>query len=132
MITKTNYELVQIFQLFCGANDIRVQPPMMERFNESSDWTFEGLDLVKNPWKYPEDSKMTLAKGQVQSSVSRHMVDFMLNELNLTKVLEQLEGRYGIDELLWPMLQVTEELEIPGGFTRKCMENGISVNDITR
>uniref|UniRef100_A0A914C3N7 Uncharacterized protein n=1 Tax=Acrobeloides nanus TaxID=290746 RepID=A0A914C3N7_9BILA len=133
VITKTNYEVMQILQLFCGANDVRVQEPMMERFNESLDWTFEGLNLLKHPdkLKIPKIA-MTFAKGQAPNSLSRPMVDFMLNELNLTKILAQLEGRYGIDELLMPMLQATEELDVPGGFTRKCIERGIAVNDITR
>lgn len=131
ILTKTNYELTQIFRLFCGANDIRTSPPMMERFKENANWTFEALDLLNNPGDYIDGLGLTLAKGQAQSSLSRPFVDFILNELNLTNLMAQLEGEYGIDELLMPMLDVSEELKAPGGFTRSCLEKGIGVNDVT-
>uniref|UniRef100_A0A914DNM5 Uncharacterized protein n=1 Tax=Acrobeloides nanus TaxID=290746 RepID=A0A914DNM5_9BILA len=61
------------------------------------------------------------------------MVDFMLLELNLTTFMYQLEANpFGIDEIMVPTLQVTDELNVPGGFTHACLDKGIDVAHITR
>jgi hypothetical protein len=76
---------------------------------------------------------MNWAKGYVECSLSREMVDFMLLELNLTKFMYQLEANpFGIDEIMVPTLQVTDALNVPGGFTHACLDKGIDVAHITR
>jgi hypothetical protein len=61
------------------------------------------------------------------------MVDFMLLELNLTKFMQQLEAKsFAIDEIMIPTLQVTDALNVPGGFTHACIDRGVRVQHITR
>lgn len=76
--------------------------------------------------------KIVFGKGHSQNSLSRQAVDFMLNELNLTKFLNNLEGNYGIDEHFIASLQVSEALGLPGGFTDKCLKKDIDIGDVTR
>jgi ribosomal protein S19 len=77
--------------------------------------------------------EMDWGKGYIEVSLSRAMVDFMLNELNLTKFMQQLEAKsYGIDEIMIPTLQVTDALDIPGGFTHACIDRGVKIQHITR
>jgi hypothetical protein len=47
-----------------------------------------------------EHKQLTLAKGLVQTTLSREAVDFVLKNLDLDKTIGQLDqpGRYGIDE----------------------------------
>ena len=75
---------------------------------------------------------MVFGKGHSQNSLSRQMVDFMLNELDLTKFLTNLEGHYGIDEHFIASLQATEALGAPGTFTDECIRRNIKVGDVTR
>ena len=57
----------------------------------------------------------------------------MLNELNLTKFLAQLEnGMYAVDEQLLSTLQADDEIQTPGGFTQKCNDDGYGTDCITR
>lgn len=61
------------------------------------------------------------------------MVDFMLLELNLTTFMQQLEVKdFGIDEIMIPTLQVTDALNVPGGFTHACIDRGVQNQHITR
>jgi hypothetical protein len=47
VILRPNYELVQIFKLFGGANDIAVliTNNKLGRINQELDWSFAGLNL---------------------------------------------------------------------------------------
>uniref|UniRef100_A0AC34FLQ6 Uncharacterized protein n=1 Tax=Panagrolaimus sp. ES5 TaxID=591445 RepID=A0AC34FLQ6_9BILA len=63
------------------------------------------------------------AKGYVEVSLSRKMVDFMINELHLTELFWRVNnGRHGGDEIWIPTLQATEALNVPGGFMYRCVE----------
>lgn len=46
--------------------------------------------------------------------------------------MDRLEGRFAIDELFLPTLQATSDLNIPGAFTRACLDKGIPNNHVTR
>jgi hypothetical protein len=77
--------------------------------------------------------KINFSKGYAVGSLSRAMVEFMLNELNLTKFLAQLEnGMYAVDEQLLSTLQADDEIQTPGGFTQKCNDDGYGTDCITR
>lgn len=61
------------------------------------------------------------------------MAEFMVDELDLTKFLAQLEnGRYGIDEQLLATLQADDQIGAPGGFTLKCADEGHRTDCATR
>ncbi|VDO19740.1 unnamed protein product [Heligmosomoides polygyrus] len=66
-----------------------------------------------------------MAIGHVETSLSRAAVDWMVKTADLTTLINQLNNNnfYGIDELFMATLQVTEALEMPGGFTAKCIQH---------
>lgn len=83
---------------------------------------------------YPLAQRLEFAKGLDESAISRAAVDYIVNELDLRKFLEQLEnGRlYGVDEIFLPTLQVTEALKLPGRFTNECVRRGINGENLAR
>ena len=47
--------------------------------------------------------------------------------------MQQLEAKdFGIDEIMIPTLQVTDALNVPGGFTHACIDRGVKNQHITR
>lgn len=61
------------------------------------------------------------------------MVEFMLNELNLTELIRRIELKdFGIDEILIPTLHAADALASPGGFTHYCYNKGSQAKHITR
>lgn len=44
---------------------------------------------------------LVFSKGYVESTLSRKMIDFMLNDLNLTELMRRIELKgFGIDEIM--------------------------------
>uniref|UniRef100_A0A915DE87 Uncharacterized protein n=1 Tax=Ditylenchus dipsaci TaxID=166011 RepID=A0A915DE87_9BILA len=122
---KTNQELVQIFQWMGGANDMEIEKlKQMNRVDWKMDWTFKGLniflnDSLKKEARNNSDSKMRFSKGYSEMSLTRTSVDYMLNQLNLTTFLTQLNGpAYGVDEVAFQTIATTEALHLPGGLLR--------------
>lgn len=77
--------------------------------------------------------KLHFAKGYVESSLSKAMVDFMVNDLNLTETLIRLNNNsFGIDEILISTLQATEALNAPGSFMHRCIEEAGGNSHFTR
>ena len=69
----------------------------------------------------------------MECSLSRAAVEFMVFDLNLTKVLTLINTKvYGIDEILIPTLMTTDALNIPGGFTHYCLNKNMTVSFVTR
>ncbi|KAI1732555.1 core-2/I-Branching enzyme domain-containing protein [Ditylenchus destructor] len=134
---KTNQELVQIFKWMRGANDIEVCHLPDGRVNTSMDWSLAGLGLFRNDTRnYDSDGssyKLTFAKGYLQSSLSRAFVDFILNELDTSRMLAQLEtGACYIDEIFFQTLDGTDALQAPGGYTHACIDQGFAAAYVTR
>lgn len=76
---------------------------------------------------------LNVTKSLVQVSISREAVEFVLDELNVTKFIEKLEERqFGVDELFWGTLNADNALQLPGGFTRNCLVNDTKVFMATR
>uniref|UniRef100_A0A7E4VCX6 Lactosylceramide 4-alpha-galactosyltransferase n=1 Tax=Panagrellus redivivus TaxID=6233 RepID=A0A7E4VCX6_PANRE len=129
---KTNAEMVQIYRWLGGANDVELNPPFMERIDQSLDWTFKGLNLFKNSTKNT-DQKIAFAKGYNECSLSRAAVDYIFDELNVDKLVFQLNsGSFGIDEILIPTLQTDDAIGLPGGITRRCLDEKVTNSHFTR
>ena len=65
--------------------------------------------------------------------MSRAAIEFMVFDLNLTKVLTLInKNGYGIDEILIPTLMATDALNIPGGFTHNCLDRKFNGDYTTR
>jgi len=69
----------------------------------------------------------------MQSTISRQAAEYMVLEMDLTKLVGQMEwDAYGVDEQLFPTLQATDAIELPGGFTHACLKEDISGRDHAR
>ncbi|KAI6208501.1 Beta-1,3-galactosyl-O-glycosyl-glycoprotein beta-1,6-N-acetylglucosaminyltransferase 3 [Aphelenchoides besseyi] len=135
---RTNLETVRILKWLNGSNDVEITYMPGGRYDETLDWSFEALKLFKNDTRNKKpfngyDPKLVFSKGYVESTLSRAMVDFMLNELDLTELVRRIELKsFGIDELMIPTLHAADAIAAPGGFTHHCLEQNIAVQHITR
>uniref|UniRef100_A0A1I8BX08 Uncharacterized protein n=1 Tax=Meloidogyne hapla TaxID=6305 RepID=A0A1I8BX08_MELHA len=101
---KTNEELVQIFKWLEGACDAEFefrnygQRERIEGLRKKFHWMFNCLHIFKNESynkrvdENGEQLKLKLAKGYVQTSLARPFVDFIVNKLNLKKMLFYLDS----------------------------------------
>lgn len=65
--------------------------------------------------------------------MAREMVEYIINELDLTIIIKQLEMKdYGIDEILFSTLESDENIGVPNGFTNACLDKGIEIDYVTR
>ncbi|KAK6732720.1 hypothetical protein RB195_016842 [Necator americanus] len=81
--------------------------------------------------KSKENATLRFAKGVVQASLSRAAVDWMVNRVNLTTLIENINQEPFSDELLIQSLQITDEFDMPGRFSYECSQTG-SAGTITR
>ncbi|KAH7701592.1 Protein H41C03.3 [Aphelenchoides avenae] len=123
VMLKTNEELVRIHKWFNGSNDVSSRALPGGRVDGSKNWTFEALNLFRNETRNRlpfngSPPKLAFAKSIVETSVTRAMIDFIVNELNLTRLMHQIEtSRYGIDEVIMGTLHTSDAVGAPGGFT---------------
>ncbi|KAL3084779.1 hypothetical protein niasHT_031664 [Heterodera trifolii] len=134
---KTNAEMAQIFTWLGGANDVEVELRLgntrkrIEYYQRKFNWTFEALHLFKDEaMNRRTDSAgkplaLRLSKGYMAVSLAREFVDFVVHELNVTRLLAQLNGGFfGMDEHFWQSLSGSESLDAPGGFPHECFLKG--------
>lgn len=84
--------------------------------------------------------ELNFAKSFVQAAVSRAMVDFILNRMNITGMIERIHANASVidgagmtkDELLFGTVNSEDNLNVPGGFTHKCIEQGHRVASLAR
>uniref|UniRef100_A0AC34QT13 Uncharacterized protein n=1 Tax=Panagrolaimus sp. JU765 TaxID=591449 RepID=A0AC34QT13_9BILA len=132
---KTNAEIVKILKIYNGANDIAANQPGKHTWDQFLNWTIGGLQLFNyHAFNDIHHSKnLELTKSLVQVSISRAAVDFVFDELNVELFIRQLERKgFGVDELFWATLNVDETINLPGGFTRQCLEQNFSSKTSTR
>ncbi|KAK6756755.1 hypothetical protein RB195_014904 [Necator americanus] len=140
IMIKSVYETVTILDSLGGANDVHVKPCEEDRWNHSAKWDASSLKFYHNG-KCSESvatqaqlkTNLTIARGAVQASLSRSAVDWMVNAVNLTGLLDQLNTNVlGVDEVLIPTLQVSDIFDMPGRFTGECVTKGASVGFMSR
>uniref|UniRef100_A0A7I4Y5E6 Core-2/I-Branching enzyme n=1 Tax=Haemonchus contortus TaxID=6289 RepID=A0A7I4Y5E6_HAECO len=136
VITKSPYEMVEIYRLLGGANDVEITPCPEGRWNHSREWDARSLKLFVNESSAsPTQLNATLkfAKGATQASLSRAAVEWLVNTVNLTTLISQInEQPFGVDEILIQSLQITDELDMPGRFTSECLKQGKNTDFISR
>ncbi|CAK5121274.1 unnamed protein product [Meloidogyne enterolobii] len=142
---KTNEEMVQIFKWLDGACDAeydfysKAERDRLDGLNKKFNWTFESLKIFKDASlnKGLNDKglppKLSLASGNIQASLARPFVEFVVNKLDLTKMLEQLDSwEYAGDEFFIQTLLASDDLKAPNAFTHKCIDQKINVPYVTR
>ncbi|RCN27604.1 Core-2/I-Branching enzyme [Ancylostoma caninum] len=136
VIIKTVYETVAILDKLEGSNDVDIIPCENNRWNQSAKWDARSLRLYRDEKLATPaqlNASITIARGAVQASLSRAAVYWMVNTVDLTVLIDQLnEGGYGIDEILVASLQVSEIFDMPGRFTAECMKGKHDIGFITR
>ena len=61
-------------------------------------------------------------------------MDFILGEVNILQVMEQFKNKtkYEMDRVFLSSLQASTDVNLPGGFTHTCLDNGTQIESITR
>ncbi|CAJ0607473.1 unnamed protein product [Cylicocyclus nassatus] len=136
MMIKTVYETVAILKELGGANDICVRQCEPNRWNHSAEWDASSLKLFRNESQATPTqlaTNLTIVRGLVQCSLSRAAVEWAVNTVDLTTLINQLNtNAYAVDETLWAVLQMSDDLQMPGRFTGKCISSKTYVPCITR
>jgi hypothetical protein len=61
------------------------------------------------------------------------MIDFMINELDMTQLMKNIEWKaYGIDEILMGSINSADAIQAPGGFTDHCLDQKKGDSSLTR
>ncbi|KIH67339.1 Core-2/I-Branching enzyme [Ancylostoma duodenale] len=136
VIIKSPYEMVEIYKLLEGANDIEISPCPEDRLDQSRQWDARSLNLFRDESAMTPkqlSAQLTFAKGAAQASLSRPAVEWLVNTANLTNLMNQLnEKQFGVDEILMESLQVSDDLDMPGRFTSECLMRGLNTPFISR
>ncbi|KAI6212731.1 Beta-1,3-galactosyl-O-glycosyl-glycoprotein beta-1,6-N-acetylglucosaminyltransferase 3 [Aphelenchoides besseyi] len=126
---KTNQELIQIFKWFNGTNDIASVKLQPARIDPKANWTFEAMHLFRNETRNRVSHNghkpvLPLTKSWDFVSVSRAMIDFMLEELDLRGFMRTLDQEHllDVDEQFMGTLNSADAVDAPGGYTRFCYE----------
>ncbi|KHJ86881.1 Core-2/I-Branching enzyme [Oesophagostomum dentatum] len=96
VVIKSQYEMVEIYKLLGGANDVEITPCPEDRWNHNMKWDAVSLNLFKNPLNASHkqlNTRLTFAKGAVQASLSRAAIEWIVDVANLTTLIDQLNDK---------------------------------------
>ncbi|GMT07630.1 hypothetical protein PENTCL1PPCAC_29804, partial [Pristionchus entomophagus] len=69
-----------------------------------------------------EKQDITMAKGWAQVSLTRETASYLLDNLNTTRLLNELHQMYyGMDELFLQSIAATRALRMPGMYPARCL-----------
>ncbi|CAP24007.2 Protein CBG02521 [Caenorhabditis briggsae] len=135
LITKSVYELEQVYEWLGGANDVEITPEA-GRLDNKFKWDPKSLKMFRNATGIDEvilNGKMKFAKGAAQGSLSRAAVDWMVRTADLTTYIDQWnKGGFGVDEQFIQSFQVSSDLGMPGHFTDECLKQGKKADFVSR
>ncbi|PIC46636.1 hypothetical protein B9Z55_006260 [Caenorhabditis nigoni] len=135
LITKSVYELEQVYEWLGGANDVEITPEA-GRLDNKFKWDPKSLKMFRNESGINEvvlNGKMKFAKGAAQGSLSRAAVDWMVRTADLTTYIDQWnKGGFGVDEQFIQSFQVSSDLGMPGHFTDGCLKQGKKTDFVSR
>uniref|UniRef100_A0A0K0F151 Hexosyltransferase n=1 Tax=Strongyloides venezuelensis TaxID=75913 RepID=A0A0K0F151_STRVS len=132
MPLKTNRELIEILETMNFAMDMRMtidNRSIRGRVDYNKSWKFKDLnifldgDIRKNNATIM-NQVIEFTKGLVTAGLPRDSVDYLVNKLNITTFINQLNtDLYGNDELTWQTLLTSNILNVPGYVPRKYAVN---------
>lgn len=78
--------------------------------------------------------ELLFTRSMVQTTMSRAAIDFIFRNLNLETTIHQLNSYpwTTVDEFLMSMLNSNDNIQLPGGFTRKCGDKTGTIIGMTR
>lgn len=78
-------------------------------------------------------AELLLTRSMVQNVMSRAAIDFIFDKLNLDITIKQLNSYpWTVDEYLVSSLNSNDNIQLPGGFTRKCGNKAGTVIGMSR
>ncbi|VDM76117.1 unnamed protein product [Strongylus vulgaris] len=96
--------MASIYRTFGGANDIHVRECETQRWNHSARWDARSLKLFRNESNVTFtqlNANVTIARGLVQSSLSRAAVDWAVNIVDLSTLLDQINIEIKLNFEMW-------------------------------
>uniref|UniRef100_A0A0N4ZMZ9 ZP domain-containing protein n=1 Tax=Parastrongyloides trichosuri TaxID=131310 RepID=A0A0N4ZMZ9_PARTI len=136
MPLKTNRELVEILKIYNGSVIIDYDSTfenIANRIDFNLNWTLGHLEIFNedDPRNLDNEilkSELVFQKGFVEIGYPKETIDYIVNKLNITKFLTQLNDMkmYASDEMSFQTLMTNEYLNIPGRIDRECvMEDNV-------
>ncbi|CAJ0585256.1 unnamed protein product, partial [Mesorhabditis spiculigera] len=128
VVLHSSAGMAQVLRAIGGSNDVELTGGIPGgRIDPDQNWTIAHLGLFTNETKMTAEqrqrARLTFAKGYVQASLMRGAVHWITKEMNVEKLIEQLNGKkefYGVDEQFIATLQASETLLMPGGYHFEC------------
>lgn len=129
---KTNRELVQIMKVYNGSVDMDfgnsfTRYPINVRKNVSL--KYKDLNIFRKGDPRLNDpiimeTSLKVQKGFLETSLPREAVDYMINVLNISTLINVLNsGLSYTDEIFWPTVMTSPELQVPGWQHYQCSKN---------
>uniref|UniRef100_A0A0N5B9N8 Uncharacterized protein n=1 Tax=Strongyloides papillosus TaxID=174720 RepID=A0A0N5B9N8_STREA len=129
---KTNREFVQIMKLYNGSVDMDFGNPLSRtnlRVRKDVSLKYKDLNIFRKGDKRLEDQKvmnstLMVQKGFFPTALPKEAVDYIVNVLNISTLLSNLNSSLGFtDEIFWPTIMTNPELEVPGWQHYECSKN---------
>ncbi|CEF69606.1 Glycosyl transferase, family 14-containing protein [Strongyloides ratti] len=120
---KTNLELVKILKIYNGTIDMNIGDPIARQpiiLDKKKSFKFSSLKMFKKSDKRYNDkilksTNILIQKGLLQAAISKKTIDYILNEINIKQLLDNLNTNKSYsDELLWPTIFTNPFLQVPG------------------
>uniref|UniRef100_A0A0N5BDB5 C-type lectin domain-containing protein n=1 Tax=Strongyloides papillosus TaxID=174720 RepID=A0A0N5BDB5_STREA len=128
---KTNREIVEILIARNSSLDMEFcnpEPFIPYRINQNASWEYKSLNFFKEVEMNEYDKKflskkIQFSKGSYASGIPRDSIDYILNNISISKYLNQINtaGKYGEDEMVWQTLFSDSFLKIPHYVERNCL-----------
>ncbi|CEF70485.1 Glycosyl transferase, family 14-containing protein [Strongyloides ratti] len=128
MPIKTNRELIEILETMNFAMDMRIaidDEVIDSRVDKTKSWTYKDLNIfldddIRKTNLSIMEQKIEFTNGLVSTGLPKEAVEYLVNKLNITTFLNQLNTNlYGNDELTWQTLLTNEILNVPGYIPKK-------------
>uniref|UniRef100_A0A0K0EIV6 Glycosyltransferase n=1 Tax=Strongyloides stercoralis TaxID=6248 RepID=A0A0K0EIV6_STRER len=131
IVIKTNRQILEILEATGFTLDMAFtnEPNVIkQRVDFSLPWTYKDLNIfLKGDYRIniPNilNKSVVFHKGLVPSGMRRESIEYLVNNINITTFLNQLNSEilYGHDELTWQTLLTDDILNIPNSVPRNCV-----------
>uniref|UniRef100_A0A0K0EJJ6 Glyco_tran_10_N domain-containing protein n=2 Tax=Strongyloides stercoralis TaxID=6248 RepID=A0A0K0EJJ6_STRER len=131
---KTDLELVKILKIYNSTIDMNIGDPISKKpiiINRRKSLKFKALKMFKKHDKRYHNkalgkTKIKIQKGLLQATISKKTVDYIINEINIKKLLDILNTKKPYsDEVLWPTIFTNSYLQVPGWQHYLCNKRAI-------
>uniref|UniRef100_A0A0N5BIS2 Glycosyltransferase family 92 protein n=1 Tax=Strongyloides papillosus TaxID=174720 RepID=A0A0N5BIS2_STREA len=127
---KTNRQMLEVLEAMDFPLDMAFNifnEDIDEIVNLNFSWTYKDLNIFlegdeRRNNQNIMNQKVTFQKSNVPCGMNRETVDYIVNKINITTFLNELNTNlYGHDELTWSTLLTDDIINIPGFIPRQCI-----------